>query len=365
MDQIRAHVRGTGYHYRSGLEAFEIWIPKSKAAALPIILGHRVPISLHVGGTTYEAGLRSTEDNAYIWISPDLRNAKRERVALSEVLSSHGLKKNDVVHLSVDGNLLTIRSPCRPASDRVTQIENTLTRQGVDHQQLMADFGQVEAAARRMAGGRFTLRDHVRGLVLSQLSSNRPWGPIARNRTRIDRIFLDYEPEALKRADPKSLINSITAIGCGNRGIRKQIAALRANIEILESIADLDAYVVSAAPESIATAFASGRYKLGQVGFPLAMEYLRNVGVDTVKPDQHICRIVGPERFGLTDQPPTPEQAHAALMAWASEVGVSALYLDTLLWIFAAKDYGAICSARPRCDICLVQDCRKSMAAQQ
>ena len=55
---------------------------------------------------------------------------------------------------------------------------------------MIADFGQVEASEKRRRGQRFALRDHVRGLILAQLSNNRPWGPIARNRDKIDRIFL-------------------------------------------------------------------------------------------------------------------------------------------------------------------------------
>jgi len=239
------------------------------------------------------------------------------------------------------------------------EIKETLHRQGLDYQRWIDEFGQVAALQQRELGKVFTLRDHVRGLLLAQLSNNRPWGPIAANRSRIDEIFLDYEPDLLKNTDPVSLANEIKNIRCGNRSIVKQMQGLRGNIETFERIGDIDRYVASDTPEAIAHSFASGRYKLTQIGFPLAMEYLRNVGIDTVKPDLHVCRMIGPERLALCDEVPSPEQAHAALIAWAENSEHSAMYIDNLLWLFAAKDYAAICAAKPNCEICLVSRCNR------
>jgi endonuclease III len=243
------------------------------------------------------------------------------------------------------------------------EIKATLNKEGFDYQKWIDDFGQVRALEQRQEGNVFTLREHVRGLLLSQLSNNRPWGPIAANLDRIGQIFCNYDPESLKRADPVQLADQIKSIRCGNRAIAKQMQCLRKNIETFERIADIDRYVTSAAPEVIAREFASGKHKLGQIGFPLAMEYLRNVGIDTVKPDLHICRIIGPERLGLCDKTPSPEQAHTILMALAVQSQHSAMYIDNLLWLFAAQDYAAICTARPRCNVCLVSRCNKQAFA--
>ena len=162
----------------------------------------------------------------------------------------------------------------------------------------------------------------------------------------------------MKDADPVALVDAIKEIRCGNRGIVKQLHGLRQNIQTFERIGDIDSYVISASPEVIATEFSRGKkYKLIQIGFALALEYLRNVGINAIKPDVHICRIIGPERLNLTENVPTPEEAYEALMAWATATGHNAVYVDNLLWIFAAKDYAAICTARPRCNICLVLDC--------
>jgi hypothetical protein len=239
------------------------------------------------------------------------------------------------------------------------EIKETLNRQGLDYQRWIDDFGQVAALEQRQLGKVFTLREHVRGLLLAQLSNNRPWGPIARNRDHIDQIFMNYDPESLKEADPNRLATQIKGLRCGNRGIGKQMEGLRKNIETLERIDDIDRYVQSDRSEVIANQFASGKYKLVQIGFPLAMEYLRNVGIDTVKPDLHICRMIGPERLALCDETPSPEQAHDVLMKWAVNSDHSAMYIDNLLWLFAAKDYAAICSSKPRCNICLVSKCNR------
>jgi thermostable 8-oxoguanine DNA glycosylase len=239
------------------------------------------------------------------------------------------------------------------------EIRETLKKQGFNFQKWINSFGQVEALEKRQKGKIFSLREHVRGLLLSQLSNNRPWGPIAENIERIGQIFLDYDPDLLKQADPDQLAEQIKNIRCGNRAIVKQMRCLRQNIEMFERIGDIDQFVTSDAPDVVAREFAAGKHKLIQVGFPLAMEYLRNVGINTVKPDLHVCRIIGPERLGLCEETPTPEQAHSVLMDLALQSQHSAMYIDNLLWLFAAKDYAAICTAKPRCDVCLVTRCNR------
>ena len=237
------------------------------------------------------------------------------------------------------------------------QIESTLDSNGFDYRRWIDSFGQVDGFERRESGQRFGLNDHVRGLVLAQLSNQRPWGPIAENLDRLSAIFLHYDPQALKAANPVELAESVKKIRCGNRQIARQTQFLRENIEVLESIDDLDNYVVSLPPAEIARSFAEGPYKLKQVGMALAMEYLRNVGVNCIKPDLHICRMIGPERLGLVRETPTPEEAIDALDSWAERTDRSLMYMDNLLWLFAAQDYAAICGANPRCSICQVAGC--------
>jgi hypothetical protein len=65
------------------------------------------------------------------------------------------------------------------AKQIVLLLREELSRHLGDVDATIASFGQVEAAGRRERGELFSLRDHLRGLVLSMLSANRPWKPIA------------------------------------------------------------------------------------------------------------------------------------------------------------------------------------------
>jgi thermostable 8-oxoguanine DNA glycosylase len=89
------------------------------------------------------------------------------------------------------------------------------------------------------------------------------------------------------------------------------------------------------------------------------LEYLRNVGIDAAKPDVHICQIIGPQRLRWARNDPSPFAAAEIIREKAEEIGVSAAYLDGLLWLFAAKGYGDICGAVPNCGACRVLNCRQ------
>lgn len=248
-------------------------------------------------------------------------------------------------------------------TETIDQITTTMTAIGFDYQTAIDGFGQVAAFEARESGKGFTLRDHARGLILAQLSNQRPWGPIADNLDALTEVYLGFEPGSLKAADPRRLAEEVKALRCGNRQIGKQCEHLKANIETLERIGteceSVDAFITADAPEAVARRLADpGPTKLKQMGFTLAMEYLRNVGINVVKPDLHICRIIGPERLGLVDYAPTPEQAYEVLMEWAQKTGRPVTWIDNVLWLFAARDYAAVCTATPRCAVCQVVGCR-------
>jgi hypothetical protein len=184
------------------------------------------------------------------------------------------------------------------------------------------------------------------------------WGTISRQLTQIDNIFFNYDPARLLQADPKHLAQSIKAIKCGNLQIRLQMDSLKANIETLLQIdADygtIDTFVVSRSAFEIATVFseADSPYKLRRIGLPLALEYLRNVGISTAKPDRHILRVLSHERLRFFDRNPTMKEACDFIDDLALESGQISTYVDNLLWMFCAKSYGNICSASPKCNRC-------------
>jgi hypothetical protein len=249
------------------------------------------------------------------------------------------------------------------AKSLVNGLERTLSAHDLDYQKVVDEFGQVRASDQRARGERFDLADHVRGLILSLLSNQRPWGPIAQNLDRIASIFFRYDPPAIKSASPSRLTQEIREIHCGNRQIEKQMKSLAGNVDTLERIdreyGSLDRFVESADPHVVATKLSSPKsdFKLRQVGYTLGMEYLRNVGIRATKPDVHVRRAIGLSRLALVNvEKPSEEDAYRALGKIASAADVNATYLDNLLWLFCAQDYGDVCGATPRCGACLLKE---------
>lgn len=241
------------------------------------------------------------------------------------------------------------------------KLERTLTQVGVDYRRVISEFGQVLASENRRSGTRFMLRDHVRGLILSFLSNQRPWGQIAKNLEVISRIFFDYDPSQVADTDPNVFVGKLCEIDCGNRAIKKQMFALRQNISTLKRIKNehgsVDAFMTSRSPHEIAESLSKpGDYKLRQIGYALALEYLRNVGIEAIKPDLHIRRVLSGERLGFLDHYPSEEEAYHVLMDLSRHAGCNPVYLDNLLWLFCAQDYAGICGSTPKCGECEFQN---------
>lgn len=250
-----------------------------------------------------------------------------------------------------------------PASEFVSRLKGTLDNIGTDYESAIKGFGQVAAFERRLAGEPFELKDHIRGLVFALLSNQRPWGPIERNKRAITSIFYGFEPEKILAVKPDTLIDDLRAIRCGNRAIRNQMMGLRSNIAKFEDatkeFGSMDRFVMSADPWKIATELSSqqSKYKLRSVGPALALEYLRNVGIRASKPDLHVRRLLGSKRLGyIKAAQPSEKEAYFIIDSLATDVGSSSTYLDNLLWIFCAVDYGNVCGASPKCDKCLLNE---------
>ena len=122
--------------------------------------------------------------------------------------------------------------------DLLAGLKATLAdkRVGIDYEEVVAEFGQVPASEERLRGKKFHIRDHVRGLVLAQLSSQRPGGPIAGNMAKIDRLFHKWDPDKLLEISATELVDGVRGIHCGNRLIAKQMNSLVPNIKTLRRI---------------------------------------------------------------------------------------------------------------------------------
>lgn len=213
----------------------------------------------------------------------------------------------------------------------------------------------------RVRGKEFSMNDHIRGLIYSLLSNNRPWEQIEANIDKIDDIFFQYDKDKILATNADVFTDKIQAIKCGNRNIKNQMSSLHKNIRKLERIekefGTLDNFVTSGSSLEIADLLANSiKYKLNTLGLALAMEYLRNVGIDATKPDTHIRRILGKNRLGYSEQEIAGEiEAIEIIDAISSQTGYSASKIDAILWLFCSYDNGMICTEKPHCDQCTLR----------
>lgn len=245
--------------------------------------------------------------------------------------------------------------------DLVKKMEETLNKIGYEFKGKINDLGQVKRSERRELGEEFSTHEHIKGMILALLSNQRPWGPIVKNMDRISDIFFGFEKDKIKQVSKKLLAQQLKDIKCGNRAIDKQMDCLDYNISIFEQIevayGSLDDFVVSDEPNFIAWELGQGKkYKLKQMGFTLALEYLRNVGIQAIKPDLHIRRIISNERLNLYDGYPSEKDTVELLKKIAEESKVTLTYLDNLMWLYCAVDYGNVCGSSPKCHICVLKN---------
>lgn len=219
----------------------------------------------------------------------------------------------------------------------------------------------LQAVEARKNGKTFSFSEHVKGLVFSLLSSQRDWSEIHANRSYIEKLFFNFDKGKIKECDYMYFVQELKSRKLANRAINQQMKTLKQNIEVLELIekeySSLDNFITKLRPNATATLFAckESPYALKQIGFALALEYMRNVGIDTTKPDVHIVRIL--QRLGLLAECENPEkQAIEVIESLSEQTGYSNVYIDFLLWHFCSEGFGNICSANPKCNECVIKD---------
>lgn len=211
---------------------------------------------------------------------------------------------------------------------------------------------------RTKAGVKFTKRDHCEGLILSILSANRPWIGIEQNLDKLQEVFHGYDPDFLRSADPDKLTSDVVAIDCGNRRIRKQMEELSYNVSILDyyenKFGDVDAPMQMAVenPLEVLWCFSDNKsmLKFKGVAIALAAQYMKNMGIDLVKPDIHLRRIL--QRFGWSLTYPDEMETIRICKQVAEQYGVTQTEVGTTLWQFCAIGYLRICGERPQCGRC-------------
>jgi len=74
-------------------------------------------------------------------------------------------------------------------------------------------------------------------------------------------------------------------------------------------------------------------------------------------PDGLLARIVGPGRLGIDHV--EPDDAAAALAAWAGRGGLDAARAATLVRLFASERHGDVCTMNAKCSECAVKFCKR------
>lgn len=224
----------------------------------------------------------------------------------------------------------------------------------------------LEAVEARKNGKVFSFEEHLKGFIYAQLSALVSWKKIKDNSEALDDVFCNFSKDKLKKKPAEDLINEIIALKCHNPfTTKKQMYSLADNIHTFEKLEkkflNLDKFILSDTPSNIVRLLAdsSSEYKLKQAGIALVCEYLRNVGVDIVKPDVHIKRIIAPDRLNLTSVK-SEYKIMEELKKLSDETSISQVKIDYLLWNYCARKYGEICTATPKCSECAIKEyCQK------
>ena len=223
------------------------------------------------------------------------------------------------------------------------------------------DLTILEAVKQRKNGKSFSFEEHLRGFVYAQLSALVSWKKIRENQPKLNDIFCNFDRQHLKEKSSEDLINEITAIKCHNPYTTKnQMRSLKANIETFERIEQdfesLEKFITHSTPATIIKLLADSNstYKIKYMGVPIACEYVRNVGIDIIKPDVHIKRIAAADRLNLV----TAKNDYKIIDEFqelTQKIGISQVKMDYLLWNYCSKGYGEICTATPKCDVCVIK----------
>lgn len=220
----------------------------------------------------------------------------------------------------------------------------------------------IEAVNARNNGKCFSFQEHLKGFVYAQLSALVSWKNIKAHHTELDSLFCNFEKDRLKEIAPEILIEKIRKLKCYSPYTTKnQMSFLKNNIETFEKIEDkygsLDKFITHSTPANIVKLLADSNsiYKLKYAGVALVCEYLRNVGIDIVKPDVHIKRIVSADRLNLI-QSKFDYRIIEEFRRLSADIGISQVKMDYLLWNYCSKGYGEICTAKPKCYECVIKE---------
>ena len=224
------------------------------------------------------------------------------------------------------------------------------------------DVSILEAVEARKNGKVFSFKEHLKGFIYAQLSALVSWKRIRDNQSELNIVFCGFERDKLKEKAPEELVDEIRTLKCYSPYTTKnQMNSLKVNIETFEKIeqeySSLDKFITHSTPSNIIKLLADSNstYKLKYAGVAIICEYIRNVGIDIIKPDVHIKRIAAVDRLNLV----TAKSDYKIIEEFrklSNEIGISQVKMDYLLWNYCSKGYGEICAATPKCDECVIKE---------
>lgn len=236
-------------------------------------------------------------------------------------------------------------------------IRNYLESKGLGY-----NTSLTEEIAKRKAGKKYSISDHLRGMIYSMMSNQTKWYRIEPHLEEIDELFYNYDPDKIVATDSLYFCQRIFEMKCGNMSTKAQMESLKQNIRTLRSIeskfGSIDSFIFSGSPEEVVQKLSSksSPYKLGMIGEALAWEYLRNVGIDGAKPDTHLRRFFGSDRMGNGKKSPaTIKDVNEQVEKLSKQTGMTKVEIDNLIWSFCSDGYGEICTAKPHCEVCPIK----------
>lgn len=223
--------------------------------------------------------------------------------------------------------------------------------------------GRKSNVTLRAEGKSFTLPEHVEGMILALISGQNKWYKVERQLANIKKLFFDYQPDEILRHDGEYYFSGLQSLGANGRFAERQMAEVPHNVRVLQTIeADygtVDAFLESRPVDEIVKMLstAGSKYKFNQMSIALVCEYLRNVGVDTAKPDEHLRRMLGSERLGVSEHKVASEdEVIREFYRLSKETGMWAADLDLLFWSYCADGKAEICGKNPKCDQCVIRE---------
>lgn len=219
-----------------------------------------------------------------------------------------------------------------------------------------------EMVVRRNRGETFSFEAHLSAMIYAMLTNQTKWSRIVPHLPEIDDLFFHYNPNEIKRQPGNYFAEGIFKLKCGNISMAAQMKNLSYNISVMEKVVDeygsMDAFITSEQAHKIVRKLSSYQspYKIKMLGEALAWEYIRNVGIDACKPDTHLRRFLGNARMGHSRTPlASVEETVKQVELIAKENNIPQSVVDNLIWSYCADGYSEICTATPKCDICVIK----------